>query len=46
MFYYKEDDFKIISFSRKKTDKEDKDLSNIEQESKEDNEKGEVKNGK
>lgn len=46
MFYYKEDDFKFISFSRKKTDKEDKDLSNIEQESKEDNEKGEVKNGK
>ena len=46
MFYYKEDDIKFISFSRKKTDKEDKDLSNIEQESKEDNEKGEVKNGK
>ena len=46
MFYYKKDDIKFISFSRKKTDKEDKDLSNIEQESKEDNEKGEVKNGK
>lgn len=46
MFYYKEDDFKFISFLRKKNDKEDKDLSNIEQESKEDNEKGEVKNGK
>ena len=46
MFYYKEDDIKFISFSRKKTDKEDKDLSNIEQESKEDNKKGEVKNGK
>lgn len=46
MFYYKEDDFKFISFLRKKNDKVDKDLSNIEQESKEDNEKGEVKNGK
>lgn len=46
MFYYKEDDFKFISFLRKKTDKEDKNLLNIEQESKEDNEKGEVKNGK